>query len=160
MISCISLPLATGAAVDSLNTGGDCSCTHCNSDVYSWSPRQSLSVILHLQALISTELQSLNHPHTNRQQVGQTGSVFFSERVLHKFFWTLLGYTVTKAWLGLVQQTVSPCERVWSGDKTGMQWLWHPWILRKQGDKQGGPFMDAPWMGPMGTVTVTYTNRE
>ena len=25
----------TGAAVDSLNTGGDCSCTHCNSDVYS-----------------------------------------------------------------------------------------------------------------------------
>ena len=25
----------TGAAVDSLNTDGDCSCTHCNSDVCS-----------------------------------------------------------------------------------------------------------------------------
>ena len=45
------------------------------------------------------------------------------ERVFRKMFWSLLGDTVTKTvnqpnkfdW---VHQTVSPCERVWSGDQT------------------------------------------
>ena len=48
----------------------------------------------------------------------------FFERIFHKIFWTLLGYTVAKAptskKFDLVHQTFSPCERVGSGDKSSL----------------------------------------
>ena len=48
----------------------------------------------------------------------------FFERIFHKIFWTLLGYTVAKAptskKFDLVHQTFSPCERVGSGDESSL----------------------------------------